>query len=146
MSKNYSNFTLIKQYILTKINVKVEAFYSNKCLIFSLEFPLVHPGQFSHYHLYSIPTFNSTTIIPKNTYLTMSSDFYQYQSIPCQDIDSIYFCEYNYLMDGIRKENCKFSILQFSSTSTNIGEVSCYKTNHRCVLHCRNPKTVKNSN
>lgn len=98
--------------------VQVKAFYSNKRLIFALEFPLVHPSQFSHYHLYSIPTSSSTTIIPENTYLTMSNDFYQYQATPCQNMNPGYLCDGNSLIDGIRNEDCLFSMLQLSSANT----------------------------
>ncbi|KAJ8983435.1 hypothetical protein NQ317_013197 [Molorchus minor] len=103
--------------------VQVKAFYSNKRLIFALEFPLVHPDQFSHYHLYSIPTVNSTTIIPENTYLTMSSDSYQYQSTPCSNMGPVYYCEDNRLIDGIRKNDCIFSMLQLHNDN-----ISCQQT------------------
>lgn len=110
--------------------VQVKAFVSNKRLIFALEFPLVHPNQFSHYHLYSIPTASSTTIIPENTYLTMSSDSYQYQSTPCRKLDPGYLCEESYLIDGLRQEDCVFSLLQLSSSNATCPQVPIHVNAH----------------
>lgn len=110
--------------------VQVKAFYSSKRLIFALEFPLVHPDQFVHYHLYSIPTSNSTTIIPENTYLTMSSDSYQYKSTSCRNVDQSYFCEEDSLIDGIKTEDCLFSMLQLSKNNSTCQQVPIRVNNH----------------
>lgn len=47
---------------------------------------------YSYYHLYSIPTPNSTTIIPHNTYLIMNDDFYQYIQQPCIKLETSHYC------------------------------------------------------
>lgn len=97
--------------------ISVEAYLSNDRLVFALHVPLVHPDNFVHYHLYSIPTSNSTTIIPKNTFLTMSNDWFQYDANPCRYIHTIYLCENNHLISGSMGD-CIFSMLQIN------GEIS----------------------
>ncbi|XP_074035881.1 uncharacterized protein [Leptinotarsa decemlineata] len=97
-----------KQYDITP----VDAYFSNTKLIFALHIPLVHPETFSHYHLYSIPTQNFTTIIPKNSFFTMSNDMFQYDSGPCRYLNPNYLCPNNYLIDGTQESDCIFSILQ----------------------------------
>ncbi|KAJ8914648.1 hypothetical protein NQ315_015387 [Exocentrus adspersus] len=53
---------------------------------------------FSYYHLFSIPTQNSTTVIPKNTYLVMNENFYQYMSAPCVKLHPNYYCPFDNLV------------------------------------------------
>lgn len=103
--------------------VEVKAYYSENKIIFALEFPLIHPEHFSYYHLYSIPTPNHTTIIPSNTYLTMSDNFYQYQSTPCKEIDAEYYCQGSLLIDGWRQNDCIFQLLQLSQEDNTCTQV-----------------------
>lgn len=70
----------------------VESYYSGTKIIFVIHFPIVLPDMYSYYHLYSIPTPNSTTIIPHNTYLIMNDDFYQYIQQPCIKLETSHYC------------------------------------------------------
>jgi hypothetical protein len=57
----FSNINdLSKYYSIIKIKVRI----LNEKIMFSLEFPLIHPETFDHYHLFSIPNINQLTIIP----------------------------------------------------------------------------------
>ncbi|KAJ8978618.1 hypothetical protein NQ317_014546 [Molorchus minor] len=78
-------------------------------------FPLDH---FSYYHLYSIPTPNHTIIIPSNTYLAMSENFYQYQATTCKRIDSEYYCPQGLLIDGYLENDCLFYILKLNGAES----------------------------
>ncbi|KAJ8974195.1 hypothetical protein NQ317_011340 [Molorchus minor] len=98
--------------------VDVKAYYSGNKIVFVLEFPLVHPDHFSYYHLCSIPTPNHTIIIPSNTYLAMSENFYQYQATTCKRIDSEYYCPQGLLIDGYLENDCLFQILKLNEAES----------------------------
>lgn len=96
--------------------LEVEAYYSGTKIVFVIHFPIVHPETFSYYHLYSIPTQNLTTIIPKDTYLVMNENLYQYTSVPCIELHPNYYCPDNNLVYGVKNEDCIFQLLQLEST------------------------------
>lgn len=100
---------LIKYYDI----IEVEAFYMDRKIVFVLHFPLIHPLSFDLYHLYSIPSMNSTTILPPDTFLAMNSETYQYMSQPCKKLKDGYFCEETSL-NPKTKNDCIFQILQLS--------------------------------
>ncbi|KAJ8983952.1 hypothetical protein NQ317_008654 [Molorchus minor] len=103
--------------------LEVEAYYSDTKIVFVIHFPLVYPETYSHYHLYSIPTRNCTTILPKDTYLVMNENFYQYASIPCIKLHPDYYCPDDNLIHGTKNEDCIFQLLQLKST-----QGSCLQT------------------
>ncbi|CAH1101837.1 unnamed protein product [Psylliodes chrysocephalus] len=97
--------------------LKIYAYYSDSKIVFALHFPIVFPENFSYYHLYSILTLNSTTIIPRNTYLMMNENLYQYTSLPCINLKTNYYCTDDDLADGIETEDCIFQLLQLQSNT-----------------------------
>lgn len=96
--------------------LKLEAYYSGTKIVFVIHFPIVYPEKFTYYHLYSIPTQNSSIIIPKNSFLIMNEYFYQYTSLPCIKTHPGFFCQDENLINGIQEEECVFQLLQLQST------------------------------
>lgn len=99
--------------------LEIEAYYSGSKIVFVIHFPVVYPETFTYYHLYSIPTQNSSTIVPKNSFLIMNENFYQYTSLPCVNLHPNYYCPDGNLVDGLQEEDCVFQLLQLRSTPTN---------------------------
>lgn len=99
--------------------LQTEAYYSGTKIVFLIHFPIVFNDLFSYYHLYSIPNQNSTTIIPPSTYLIMNENFYQYASVPCIDLQSIFYCPDNNILNGMEKRDCIFQLLQLSPNETS---------------------------
>lgn len=97
--------------------IKVKAYYSDTRLVFALEIPVVYPEIFNYYHLYSIPTKDFTTIIPRNPYLASNEGLYQYQQEECLPIDSIYYCSNTQLDQLDEQQDCISTILS-SRTKT----------------------------
>lgn len=94
--------------------ISVDAYYSNAMIVFILHLPLLHPEKFTHYHLYSIPTSNFTTIIPPSPYLTMNSALYQYSDVPCRKIRSIYLCPIKSIRFQDKIQDCVVEIFQLA--------------------------------
>lgn len=99
--------------------LEIEAYYSGSKIVFVIHFPIVYPETFTYYHLYSIPTGNSSTIIPKDTYLIMNENFYQYASLPCKKLHPDYYCPNDHLLDGILEGDCIFQLLQLETAPKN---------------------------
>lgn len=99
--------------------LEINAYYSGSKIVFAMHFPIVYPESFPYYHLYSIPTLNSSTIIPKNSFLIMSEEFYQYASSPCIDLKTVFYCPYDDLTSHEEHEDCVFQLLQLKANSTN---------------------------
>lgn len=106
---------LIKYYKV----ITVDAYYSDHKIVFILHFPLLHPEIFTHYHLYSIPTKNLTTIIPPSPYLTMSAELYQYDSTPCMHLETMYLCQNTLIIQDNDRKDCIFQILQLNNKEAN---------------------------
>lgn len=94
--------------------LKIEAYFSGSKIVFLVHFPIAYRNAFSYYHLYSIPNKNSTTIVPPDTYLIMNENFYQYASMPCIDLQSIYYCPEDNILDNTKKNDCIVDLLQLS--------------------------------
>jgi hypothetical protein len=92
--------------------ITVDAFYSNLTVVFILHFPLYHPTNYDYYHLYSIPTTNHTTIIAPTPYLILNSVNYQYLSVPCKILGSLYFCKETSIQSHVKDEDCVTEILR----------------------------------
>lgn len=126
--KYYSSDQLIFSHISNNTHryydlLEIEAYYSGTKIVFVIHFPIVYPEIFSYYHLYSIPTQKLTTIVPKNTYLVMNENFYQYTSVPCIDLHPDYYCPDNNLMYGMKNQDCIFELLQLGSTYESCQQV-----------------------
>ncbi|XP_050505429.1 uncharacterized protein LOC126883802 [Diabrotica virgifera virgifera] len=103
--------------------IKVDAYYSNHTIIFILHFPVLHPNSFTYYHLFPIPTANSTTIIPPEPYLLISEKSFQYLEEPCARIDTRYLCQEGTMLEATKTDDCIKQILQLSTQ-----EASCQYT------------------
>lgn len=97
--------------------VETTAFSAQDKLIFSLDFPMVHPDIFQYYHLFSIPNENQSIIIPPATFLTSSNKEFQYQEEECTDLQPNFLCKKNLLLSSQENSDCITAIL---STSTNL--------------------------
>lgn len=80
-------------------------------IIFSLDLPLVHSDTFDHYHLYSIPNKNRSIIIPPSTYLSLSSNQYQYTNEECIDLQPNFLCKQQNLLFINEHLDCVTSLL-----------------------------------
>lgn len=109
----FPNFSDIHRYYDL---LEIEAYYSDRKIVFVIHFPIIYPETFLYYHLYSIPTQNLTTIIPRNTYLIMNGNFYQYTSTPCIDLHPNHYCSDNNVIDEMKQEDCVSQLLQLRST------------------------------
>lgn len=106
---------LIKYYKV----ITVDAYYSEHRIVFILHFPLIHPETFTHYHLYSIPTKNLTTIIPPSPFLTMNAELYQYDSTRCMQLETMYLCRNTLIIQDKETKDCIFEILQLNNKAAN---------------------------
>lgn len=103
--------------------ISVDAYYSNSMVVFILHFPLLHPEQFIHYHLYSVPTVSSTTIIPPSPYLTLNNEFHQYSNQPCKKLKQEYLCQSRTMQYNSRTPDCVAQILQLSQEEALCNQV-----------------------
>ena len=120
--KYYSKDELIFQNLLNQTHnyyniIKVQAYFSETKVVFVLNFPIVHPKTFNYYHLYSIPNSDNTVIVPPNTYLVTNEDYYQYESLPCDHMESIYYCPREYLVKELTTPDCIVRLLQLSTST-----------------------------
>lgn len=104
--------------------MEVDAYYSDSTIIFILHFPLLHPEIFTHFHLFSIPSQNQTTIVPHQPYLTVSTNLYQYMEKPCKKLDSQYFCHNDQLLSFHETPDCIFQILQLAKEEAPCHQVA----------------------
>lgn len=95
--------------------VETNVFAIENRIVFSLDFPLVHSDTFEYYHLYSVPNKNQSIIIPPSTYLTLSTDLYQYQNEECIDLKPNYFCKNNNLLPIHENPDCITALLTLSN-------------------------------
>lgn len=71
----------------------LQAYYNQSQIIFSIQIPNFHPDILFQYKIKSI-TFNETyTIIPPNPYIILNEHIYQYPTKPCNEVESIQYCE-----------------------------------------------------
>lgn len=88
-------------YYLFRINIYishydwlwVDAYFLKGNLVFGKHISLVHPDTLTHYPLFTVPTFNSNTIIPLNTYVTMSNEWFEYDYERCHNVQSDYLAQ-----------------------------------------------------
>lgn len=109
----FSNEEYLKYYSVVETNV----YLINKKIIFSLDFPLVHPDIFNYYHLYSVPNQNQSIIIPPSTYLILSNDQYQYQDEECASLEPNFLCKKNHLLTLQENSDCITSLLSVTGNS-----------------------------
>ncbi|XP_074034382.1 uncharacterized protein [Leptinotarsa decemlineata] len=93
---------------------KIDAYYTDHKIVFILHVPLIFPDTFTYFHLFPIPTQNSTIIIPPTPYLTVSPYLYQYLNLPCERIGLDYLCEENFLQDTGRSPDCVTQMLEIT--------------------------------
>lgn len=96
--------------------LEIEAYYSGSKIVFVIHFPIVYPETFAYYHLYSIPTRNSMTIVPKDSYLIMNENYYQYTSLPCINVHPDFYCQNDNIVDGLQEQDCIFQLLRLQGT------------------------------
>lgn len=116
----FSNINDISKYYNV---IKIKVHIINEKIMFSLDFPLIHPETFDHYHLYSIPNSNQSTIIPPATYLSVSDNVYQYSNEECIDLQSEFLCKSTNLLPLQKEEECLTSILSTDTTATNCQQI-----------------------
>lgn len=109
--------------------IQIDAYYSNEMIIFILHFPLLHIDNFTHYHLYSIPTVNHTTIIPPSPYLTLNSVQHQYSDQPCRKLATTYICPSKSMQYNNQETDCVSQILQLSEEPALCNYVKISVTN-----------------
>ncbi|KAJ8911882.1 hypothetical protein NQ315_012296 [Exocentrus adspersus] len=62
-------------------------------------------------------------IIPKNTYLVMNENFYQYMSAPCVKLHPNYYCPFDNLVYGVKNQDCIIELLQLRSSYTSCQQI-----------------------
>lgn len=115
----YSLKDYLKYYEIVKTNVII----SNNKIIFSLDFPLVHPDTFNHYHLFAIPNQNKTIIIPPSAYLSISNSEYQYHDEECKNLWPNFLCNQNHLLPLQENPDCITSLLSVENQLQNCQQV-----------------------
>lgn len=103
----FTNDDYLKYYKVVETN----AFYIENKIIFSLDFPLIHPDTFNYYQLYSVPNQNQSIIIPPSTYLSISNNEYQYQDEECIDLKPNFLCKKSHLLPLRDNPDCVTSLL-----------------------------------
>nr|XP_023026890.1 uncharacterized protein LOC111514882 [Leptinotarsa decemlineata] len=103
--------------------ITVDAYYSNAIIVFVLHFPLLHPEKFTHFHLYSIPTSNFTTIIPPAPYLTLNTGLHHYSQRPCKKINPGFLCQIPIIRGDIQPRDCISQILHISEDEARCQQV-----------------------
>lgn len=101
------NLNLNSWYSIIKTNCY---FHENK-IIFAIEIPIVHPNNFQYFHLFPIPTENSTLIIPFKPYLALQKELYQYMEQPCEFYENLFICKQEELKSN-PEEDCVASLIQ----------------------------------
>lgn len=104
-------------------------FYENK-IIFSLNFPLIHPHPLEYYHLYSIPNVNQTIIIPPSNYLILGKHEYQYDTEECMKTSTKYFCQRSHLLPLPQSEDCVTSMLSTTKNTQTCNQISINMKNN----------------
>ncbi|XP_030762240.1 uncharacterized protein LOC115887060 [Sitophilus oryzae] len=104
-------------------------FYENK-IIFSLNFPLIHPHPLEYYHLYSIPNVNQTIIIPPSNYLILGKHEYQYDTEECMKTSTKYFCQRSHLLPLPQSEDCVTSTLSTTKNTQTCNQISINMKNN----------------
>lgn len=94
--------------------ISTDAYFSNYMVVFILHFPILHSEPFTHYHLYSIPTKNLTTIIPTSPYLIIGTELFQYSKTACKKLDTTYLCQKVNLQFHSKSPDCISQILRIS--------------------------------
>lgn len=115
----YSVQEYLKYYQIVETNVII----TNDKVIFSLDFPLVHPDNFDYYHLYAIPNQNQSIIIPPSSYLLLSNNYYQYQDDECKNIQPSFLCTRNHLIPLQNNFDCVTSLLSVGNHFQNCQQI-----------------------
>lgn len=103
--------------------LETSAYQSNHKIVFIIHFPIMYPDLFSYYHLYSIPTEQMTTIVPRNSYLLTDKNSYYYSPTPCKNLHTVYYCPNGKITAIMEKDDCIFELLQTTSKYHECQEV-----------------------
>ncbi|HEY9486357.1 MAG TPA: envelope fusion protein, partial [Nitrososphaeraceae archaeon] len=121
----FPSYNISKYFEITK----VKAYIRNTRIVFILSIPIVLPDIYSYYYLFSIPIRckdNSSykTLILEEPYFLANNKHYMFHKEKCVDVDKLFYCEKNNLLNGYEQTNCMFNILN------NYGNYSeCRSTN-----------------
>ena len=108
----FPSYNISKYFEITK----VKAYIRNTRIVFILSIPIVLSDVYSYYHLYSIPISykdNSSykTLILEEPYFLANDKHYMFHKEKCVDVDKLFYCERNNLLNGYEQTNCMFNIL-----------------------------------
>lgn len=91
--------------------IHTNCYYSENGILFVLEIPIVYPKPFQYFHLFPFPTKQNTIIVPKQPYLALEDETYQYMDQPCIKIEENYICDHeNFQTDP--STDCIASLVQ----------------------------------
>lgn len=92
--------------------ISVDYYITAEHIVFLLHVPILDPKPYNLYHLYSIPTTQSTTIIPPTSYVAMTEEKIYYLKSKCQQLQNQFFCKISHLERNYQQEECIKNLLQ----------------------------------
>lgn len=92
--------------------ISVDYYVTEEHVVFLLHVPLLDPITFDLYHLYSVPTTDSTVIIPPTSYVAMTGEHTYYLKDKCLKVQQEYFCKTSQIERNYQQDTCVQNLLR----------------------------------
>lgn len=96
--------------------IHTNCYYSENGILFALEIPIIYQKSYQYFQLLPFPTNKNTIIIPKQPYLALEDETYQYMEQPCIKIEDKYICDQKNL-ENDPSTDCIASLVQDKKSS-----------------------------